>query len=273
MKRFTLKQHKLSELEKNVIIFVLKNRALVLSMTIDELSKALFTSTATISRSCKALGYKGFQDMKFELNQLEKTTILSRQVTQHHLQASLLRVASEMSQTIGQIDEQKIHSAAGKIVNSNRIEFIGVGNSLFTCEESAKKLSNAGKYASAKSDWDDLFVTAKSLSESDLAILFSFSGETKIILEVMNILLEKKVKTVSITGHHQNSLAGLADLSFQPYILENRINGVDFTSRFPIQMIMDLIIIETMTMGTETTNSGAVIEHVHGVPLCGNTQR
>ncbi len=248
MKRFTLRQHKLSELEKNVIIFVLKNRSLVLSMTIDELSKVLFTSTATISRSCKALGYKGYLDMKFELNQLEKTELVSKHVTNHRLQQNLLRMTSELSHTISQIDEQKIALAAKKIANSHRIEFIGVGNSLFTCEEAAKKLSSAGKLSSARSDWDDLFVTAKSLGKNDLAILFSFSGETSIILELMNILLHRQVKTISITGHHDNSLASLADMSFQPYILENRQNGIDFTSRYPIQIMMDLITLEFMTI-------------------------
>ena len=44
----------------------------VIDMSIQDLAKAVFVSTATISRLCKKLDFEGFSDLKYFLKQLLK---------------------------------------------------------------------------------------------------------------------------------------------------------------------------------------------------------
>ena len=58
------KKSTLSNLENQVLEYILANPLEVSESTIEQLADKLFISTATISRTAKHLGFKGFQELK-----------------------------------------------------------------------------------------------------------------------------------------------------------------------------------------------------------------
>lgn len=153
------------------------------------------------------------------------------------------RMKNEMKSTLASIDEEKIMQAAKYIHESTHVEFFGVGNSLPTCVDAARKLMFSGKITSAREDWDELRSVANSLNEDDLAIIVSYSGETIYILEYAALLKKRKVKTIAITGQHNNRLQQEVDLSLQAKVTNCYLGDLDMSSRFPLSIVLDLIIL------------------------------
>lgn len=72
-KRLLKKRETLSLLEKQVLEYILSHPEKVISMSLKQVSEKTFVSTATISRTCKQLGYAGFQELKYTLTQYVQT--------------------------------------------------------------------------------------------------------------------------------------------------------------------------------------------------------
>lgn len=245
LKRMVQRRDKLSQLEKQVFDYIIRNPETVAGLKLDELSKRLYVSTATISRTCRQLGFRGFQDMKFALEQhvVKDKPVVPSGSPGSFLSAHLDRFRSEMEHTLALADQDKMKQAAEWIYKSIHVEFFGVGSSFAPCLDAAKKLMFAGKMCSAREDWDELRCAAASLGPKDTAILVSFSGETVYIKEFAHILLERKVKTIAITGNEPNRLQEMADLSFRVGIEHCYYGELDMCSRFPFIMILDAIIL------------------------------
>ncbi|MEK3889369.1 MurR/RpiR family transcriptional regulator [Bacillus sp. FSL K6-3431] len=244
LKRLSQHRERLSQLELEVLEYILRYPEMVVQSNVDELAKKLFVSTATISRTCQQLGFRGFQDMKYSLSKevsQEKQNIASSKsgVFTDHLD----RVKREMQSTLDSIEEEKIITVAKYIHESTYVEFLGVGNSLPPCVDAARKLMFSGKITSAREDWDELRSVANSLNKNDLAILVSYSGETIYMLEYAALLKKRNVKTIAITGQHNNRLQQEVDLSLQAHVMNCYYGDLDMSSRFPLSIILDLIIL------------------------------
>lgn len=68
-KKLIAKRKDLSNLESQVLEYILKYPNKVAELNIDEFSEGIFVSTATVSRTCKKLGFKGYQQLKYSLDQ------------------------------------------------------------------------------------------------------------------------------------------------------------------------------------------------------------
>jgi DNA-binding MurR/RpiR family transcriptional regulator len=253
LKRLLQHREKLSQLEKQVLEYILRNPERVVRLNLDELSKEIFVSTATISRTCQQLGFRGFQDLKYELSKnMAQAPQTSISPPSYLLSKHMERVKHEMERTLEYIDEEKIKKAAEYIDQSTHVELFGVGNSLPVCVDAARKLMFSGKICNAREDWDELRSVANSLNENDLAILVSYSGETLHMLEYAHILKRRNVKTIAITGRHNNRLQQEVDLSLQAYITNCYYDELDMCSRFPLSIILDFIIITYLNLNKQT---------------------
>jgi DNA-binding MurR/RpiR family transcriptional regulator len=246
LKRLSQHRDKLSQLEKQVLDYLLINPDKVIKLNVNELAKELFVSTATISRTCKQLGYDGFQDLKYTLSKYVDQDKEVHVISSTTMLSQIDRMKAEMDQTLQSINEEQIHKAALFIKESTFVEFFGVGASHPTCVEAARKLTFSGRISSAREDWDELRCVANSLTEQDLAILVSYSGETLHILEYANILKERNVRTIAVAGRQNSRLQQEVDITFHAHIMNGYYGDLDMSSRFPLSILLDLIILTYM---------------------------
>ncbi|MFO7291308.1 MAG: MurR/RpiR family transcriptional regulator [Bacillota bacterium] len=257
LKRWMPERQNLSPLEQRVLDYLFDHPERVIRCKAEDLAKTLFVSTATISRTCQALGFRGFQELKYALQQeLQRDPGGSEAPASFPLQQHVDRFRRDFEETIRRLDYEKIRQAAELIHESPRIEFFGVGNSLFPCLEAAKKLTFAGKWCNARTDWDDLEVTAQSMSGTDLAFLVSYSGETRSILHFARTLKANRVKMISLTGPHPNRLEKMADIALKGHMTDCCFGNLDLCSRFPMNLLLDLVIIEYIRRWKTPSQSG-----------------
>lgn len=247
LKQLESKREQLRNLEKQVLDYIIQNSDAVLTMNVEKLAKEVYVSTATVSRTCKQLGYHGFQDLKFSLSKnLTSRSRLREKSDIINLSNHIARMTVEWNKTLELINEADISQAVQIIKASKQVEFFGVGASYPTCVEAARKLMFAGCMCAAREDWDTLYHMAENLTADDLAIIVSSSGETSRIIEFAQTLKSNGTRVISIIGRGDSTLEGISDLTLRGSVRDCYYGEVDMTSRFLLSIVLDLLVLTFM---------------------------
>ncbi|MGX7245581.1 MurR/RpiR family transcriptional regulator [Enterococcus quebecensis] len=242
-KKLQKQQDKLSRLEQQVLAYIIDHPEEIAKSRIDDVAKKIYVSTATISRTSKALGYSGFQELKYTLiHHLEEEQHTTYEPSQNFTQLTT-RIQNEMSKTLQAIQPEKLELGARLLANSQRVEFFGVGSSYTCCFEAARKLTFAGRISSAREDWDELRIVANHLTSDDVAILVSYSGETILPLEYVAILKERNVPIIAVVGSKNSPLEKSATLVFHVNVSNGYYGNIDMSSRIPMHLVLELLIL------------------------------
>lgn len=239
-KKLDSKKYKLSELELKVFNYMLNNQNELAETTLTKLSDNVFVSPATVSRTCQKLGFSGFSEFQYAHNNFIKTN--NELITKYsNPNEYLKKIIDELDANVHSYSEEKINKIVEKLIDSRRVEIFGVGRTASVCREGARKLTFAGKVANARSDWDEQRSVSRLLSEKDLALIVSISGETPEVIRRAKILKKNKVKTVGIIGAYDTTLESLVDDSIIIKITPIYIDDVDMSSHFLISILFDII--------------------------------
>ncbi|WP_246206586.1 SIS domain-containing protein [Virgibacillus ihumii] len=94
-----------------------------------------------------------------------------------------------------------------RIHHSQKISFFGVTFSHLLARNAQFKFIRLGKYASSYSNHENQLSEAEILTTEDLAIVISFSGETRFITRLVKQLKKRNIPIVAITGNENSFLA------------------------------------------------------------------
>lgn len=167
---------KLNELEGTIFDWVLSHASQVQSMTIRELSKEAHVSTAAIIRMTKKLGFQGWTDFRFYLNDRGREEIVATDYYENLLQLDLF-----MKEIASKEFSMKLSAAIRLIKNARYRVFLGFGTSGALAKYAAMYFTNIGLESYVMTD---PYQSVKRKNEDGvLTIVLSVSGETDKIVE------------------------------------------------------------------------------------------
>lgn len=200
-----------SRLNKNdneILSYCIRNHEAVSHMKVQEIAEALYTSPASIIRFCKKLGFSGFSEFKAAL----RVEIRQEPDTQKS-EVRPIDFLRDIHKTTQLIQEETIEQILELIHTKNRIEVYAVGSSRMVANEFAKRLQLIKKAARCYDDSSLMNVSAKQLTENDLVIALSASGESSLVIAAANMAKSKGASIVSITSLGSNTLSDVADIN------------------------------------------------------------
>ncbi|MEC6748937.1 MurR/RpiR family transcriptional regulator [Marinilactibacillus sp. XAAS-LB27] len=235
----------LSNLENQVLEYILANPKEVSESTIEQLAETLFISTATISRTAKHLGFKGFQELKYAILNYYDVERGEQNTTKLAKEATVFggNISKQIEKSFESLSESQVDEIVSILLQTNTIEVVGVGGSLPACIDVSKKLMALGKKATARTDWDELRAISKSLNKNDLAILVSLSGETIHIIEYATNYMERGVPIIAVVGVSDSTLEKIATYTLKAFVEPVYFQDVDLSSRAALNSILDFILI------------------------------
>ena len=211
--------------EKKVADYILQNSNTVVDENIQDLAVLAKTSTAAITRFCKRIGCEGFMELRlalareiFSTSPIEQNTLVKPEEARNidDLTAALLdTIVSSLFSLKPLLSTDKIEKAVDIISNSRHILLIGIGASGLVASDFQQKLIRIGIPAFCPSDPDIQIVQACSLNTSDVAILFSYSGETNHTLRTAIQAHKAGAKVIAVTRIRPNSLSKISDIVLQ----------------------------------------------------------
>lgn len=201
---------KFNETEKKIIEYLDNNiDRLEDGLSIQEVAQENFTSTSSVFRLAKKMGFKGYSDLVYTLtaDEPDKTlhNISEDKVIQ--LASSIWEVFDSNKVTFEKYKDQFNDSASSIIILAN-------GYSKVMADYLAMKFHSKGIHAFVVSSSDSLQLINSNIHKLQQVICISKSGETSSLLPFLNIALVNKIPVISFTQRASSKIAQLSKFSF-----------------------------------------------------------
>ncbi|WP_141189589.1 MurR/RpiR family transcriptional regulator [Terrilactibacillus laevilacticus] len=260
LSRLKLGLGKIKNSEQNAANYILENADKVIRMTVHELSKESHSSPSAIIRLCKSLGFEGFQDLKIRIaGDLQAQQINEEEYKEIHPNSDLTTIISSVSnnnalsinETSKVLDQSKIEQAIRWIENAERIDFYGSGASQLVAQDAQHKFMRINKHCTAFSDSHLQMTSAATLSSKDVAVAFSYSGETIQTIECIKKAKSRGAKTIGFTHIGNHTLGKYLDLNIGLISVEGGIRSAATSSRIVQLNVLDIIYIAIVSRNYE----------------------
>jgi RpiR family transcriptional regulator, carbohydrate utilization regulator len=221
----------------------------VVHMSISELAERLSVSEGGIVGFCKALGAKGFQQLKIVLAQesVQPVQLIHEDLEPGDSAAAVVaKIFSSNVQTLrdteSTLDAQAVEQAVAAIRQAKRIEIYGVGSAASIAEDAYYRMLRIGLNARAVID-PHIQVISATLCDADVATLtISHSGSTHETLTATRLAKEAGARTIAITNFGPSPIRAFSDIVLTTMAKETRFRTEAMTSRLAQLAIVDALI-------------------------------
>lgn len=246
--------HHLSSSEQIIAQFLLEQKYQIKDMSTRDIAKMTYTSSATVVRFAKKLGYKGFNDLKNDyLQELHYIDTHFQNIDANfpfEQNDSLTEIAGKMNQlfketmddSLSLIDFQELQKAIELIQKSETIHIFGLGTSLLYGQRFQYQMRRIKKRVDIETVAGEYGFNIQVIDPQDCAIMISYSGESHSILNHARLLKEKNIPIIAITSLGDNHLQNYADILLHITTREKQYSKIgNFSSEYSIQYILDLL--------------------------------
>lgn len=236
----------LSSGELSILRFVYENMDDVLHMSIQELSKQVSYSTATILRFCKKLGFYGYAEFKYALRwEMQKP---QENALKHHeaLTGKIImdNLYMDIEGTSKLIPNELLESVFHYLDSEDPIYLWAPGGLTSILIDYLEKLlfaigrQNVYKIESSKMGEHIL----RGLDKHHILFVISTTGDFSPTLRMAKLAKMNDMPIISITPYTNNSIANIATLNFRFFTNQRENKGAEYTSRLPVFYIIDIIV-------------------------------
>ena len=229
-----------TESEKEVLRFLINQTREAVEMDIHTMAKKCFCSPATIVRICKKNGFSGFKELKQALwNDMN----FSKQLMQVNLDAPSGEkipniVANVLNTNIMAIqniynllDFDELDRIVALLLSQRYVYLYGIGASFLVAKDFQQKLERINKRTFLYEDIHLQLISSTNLEPGDVAIIVSYSGITKEIIEIAQNVKMCGGKIIAITKYGTNKLSSMSDFNLFVPMLEKPLRVGASSSR------------------------------------------
>jgi DNA-binding MurR/RpiR family transcriptional regulator len=238
----------LRDSEKKVARVVLETPGQVIYRSISELAEEAGTSEPTVLRFCRALGFRGYHDLKIQLAQdlVPEVKNIHEDVTARDDAATLVRKvlnanAIAIADTLETLDPAQADKAVRILAGAERIEFIGFGGSAAVAMDAYHKFFRIGIPCGWQDDPHMQAMSAALMTHRGVVVAISHSGSSKDIMETLEIAKAAGAATIAIVSHRKSPVASLADIALCVHSRETGFKPEPMSSRIAHLCAIDVL--------------------------------
>jgi len=238
----------LRDSEKKVARVVLESPGQVIYRSISELAEEAGTSEPTVLRFCRALGFRGYHDLKIQLAQdlVPEVKNIHEDVTSRDDPATLVRKvlnanAIAIADTLETLDPAQVDKAVRILASAERIEFIGFGGSAAVAMDAYHKFFRIGIPCGWQDDPHMQAMSAALMTRRCVVVAISHSGSSKDIMETLEIAKEAGAATIAIVSHRKSPVASLAAIALCVHSRETGYKPEPMSSRIAHLCVIDVL--------------------------------
>lgn len=215
--------------EKQAADYILEHMDQVRELSLDRLAKAAGVSQPTVLRMLKALGYPGYREFRYQLvAELARTDGSAEAGEQPQFmygytldrKDGLDEIPVNITMTTERMMEETLKNFPGKtyrqvvdtLRNARLIDIYGVENSEVMAVDLLTKLLYLGLPCRHFTDCYLQQIAAGRLTDQDVAVGISYSGESKDTVDAMRAAKRSGACTIAVTNFRDSTIARYADL-------------------------------------------------------------
>ncbi|MET0866036.1 MAG: MurR/RpiR family transcriptional regulator [Nakamurella sp.] len=236
---------------------VLKDPEKMQTMSITQLAAAAGVADSTVSRFVREIGLENYpalrigiaeatfvnranarpQDQQFVYEGIARddpTTSIIGKVERSSLEA--------LRQTALQLNPAAIDGAVQLIEDANLIAFFAMGSSSIAAEDGVMRFTRAGKKCLLFRDQSIQVMLAAILTESDVLIGISDSGQTTAVVNAMRLARSHGARTIAVTSAADSPLVTNSDVAvFTSNVPGAGLYGESVTSKWGQLLVIDTL--------------------------------
>lgn len=245
---------KMSGGEESIADFILTLGKSLAKYSTRNIAEATYTSLATVVRLCKKLDFKGFEDFKEQF--LKEIDYLDHQYGKIDVnfpftsQDNMMKAANKISQlyedtikdSMQLLHHDDLQKALRLIKYSQSIHMFSFGTSLNLAESFRERMLKIGKNVIISNNMNYQLYEVNCIPQGDIAILISYSGETKKILQIARTCQERKIPMIAISSFGENALSQMATCKLVMSTKESLFQNLgDFSTHLSVHLILDIL--------------------------------
>ena len=233
--------------------------------SIVDLAERSGTSTATVTRFSRTLGFKGYANLRVAIatetgraEQARWDTDISGDIAPDDPLADVLTVVTAadtraIQDTAAGLDVTAVERVATALADAGRVEIFGLGSSGSAGREMAFRLERIRVPVWYRSDAHTALTNAALLLPGDVAIGLSHSGRTREVIETLAEASDHGALTVAVTSHSRSPLAETADVVFTTVVQETTFRLAALSALQSQLLVLDLIYVAVAQRTYERT--------------------
>ena len=240
-----------SPAEQGVIEFILNSPETAANSNIKQLSTLTYTSQSTIVRLCTKIGFSGYREFRNvlygELEALKRTLRDDRpeisgsdsieEIAKKVTHANIM----SLEETLHLLDADTISKCVALIESCRTLGLFGVGAGLVVARDAYMKMLRINKPCVFNDDWHNQRLQAQNLGKDDLAIVISYSGRTREVVECTRILAKNHCPIIAITQNQSSPVAQLSTHNIYIPSTEQMLRSGAMSSRMAQMNVIDIL--------------------------------
>ncbi|MGM9960642.1 MAG: MurR/RpiR family transcriptional regulator [Allobaculum sp.] len=239
----------LTNTDKTIADYILKNKRKIILMSSQALGQETKTSAAAWIRFAQHMGYKGLSALKADLtiDDDDEDVMFDVLISDDDSVEVLVKKMHQLSlnnsaELYKLINVDALEDVINHTIAAEKIYLLGVGGSGIVCMDFMEKLYRIGKEVIFNEDSHVLISRLAHITERDMVIAVSYSGETNIINDSVKYAKEQGAYIAAITQYNlRSTLVSLADTPLYTPVVEKELRIGSIFSRNSAIALTDLI--------------------------------
>ncbi|MBS1890434.1 MAG: MurR/RpiR family transcriptional regulator, partial [Actinobacteria bacterium] len=253
--------------QRRVAEAILERPAWVAESSLEEVADACDTSTTTVSRLARQLGFATYREFRAALWRAAgvggEDPSAPGPVGDIDPADSLAEIVAKVGNTEAQavsataagLDLGQLERAVAALAGARRIDAVGIGASGLVAADLEQKLRRIGLAASAWTEAHAAATSAALLEGSDALVAISHTGGTAEVLTAAEIARAGGATVVAVTNFADSPLARAADVLLLTAARETTFRSGATTSR-----IAQLVVVDSLFVGVAARSFDASID-------------
>lgn len=240
--------------EKKVADYIVGHSREILFMSITELADSCGVGETSVFRFCRTVGLGGYQEFKMQLSlsmqaQEGEESVLTGAITPEDDLSKLVQKVLQtdqraLTETAALLDMEALDRAVAYLSQARRVIFFGVGASLTAAMKTSHKFLRIEPKVSCVNDAHTQAMLAATMSEEDVAVVFSYSGSTKDTNAVAELAHRTGAKVIAITRFQKSPLTEFTDVTLLCGADESPLQGGSSSADISQAFLVDLLYTE-----------------------------
>jgi len=204
--------------EKKIADYLQQHAQERLDFSITELARRLEVSETTVSRFCRVIGLRGFQDLKLSMaassnvNGVDEFKNIPPTIHEDDATPEIGRklsdsLAGSIARTQQSLNVENMDKAIDAVAKAKQIYLYGIGGSAVIAQAAHHLFTKAGLNCVVYTDGYMQTVSASMLKPKMVALGVSNTGITKHVVDAVKIAAKKGAVTIGVTSDRESALA------------------------------------------------------------------
>jgi DNA-binding MurR/RpiR family transcriptional regulator len=237
---------------ENALLRTILDADFVETTPLKDVADRVGMSEAMVVKTAKKFGFSGFRELRqsvaaynrLPVNEMHKE-LLPTDSSREILTKVFRTAIKALEETLAILDIQAFDKAVTLLVGARQRDFYGLGGSAQIARDAVHKFLRIGVRSTAYDDTHLMLMSASLLTEKDVVLIVSHSGQTTDVIAAAKVAQSNKASIIALTNYPDSPLAALSDAVLCSTAQGSPLMGENAAARIAQLNIIDALFVAT----------------------------